>query len=897
MCSGFVFWELADNNSWPWPLALCVGVAAGAFFNWLIHILMRPLKQASNLTRVVVTLSVLIVVQGVMGLHWAPSNTYPVNAILPTGAVNLGGTSIGRDRLILIGIALALTAVVSVVYRYTRIGLATSAVAENKEALATIGWSPERVAGLNWAVAGALSAFATIMLIPITGLSVALSTELLLPALAAAVVGSFTSFPLTFAGALIVGIAQGELQRFGSSINGLTDAVPFAVILLIVAIRGRALPQRAFVAERLPKVTRGLINWRKVIFWFVVMAVALEWLLPSDWVNAFTATITGAVVLMSIVAITGFAGQISLGQWAIAGCGGLITAHLIAVGVPDWAAIILGLLAALPIGMIMGTAALRARGMALAIATLAFGVCLGSLVLQNQSLDGGSGGILVGNFTLFGIDLDSINHPGSFAVFCLIVLTLVGLGLANVRRGVAGRRLLAVRANERGAAALGLNVFTAKLTAFCYASVIASLAGILITLRFPTALFTTYDTFTSITLISYAVTGGVGFITGSVVGSQGQPGGVGTQLLSYISSNDLQYLTIIFGVLSLLVIVRAPNGIVELQRLQNKAIRERILKILPVGWARLLEPRWHGAPLVMSTPSPPEAPARRPAVLEARDLTVVFGSVRAVEKVSFRLESGEILGVIGPNGAGKTTMIDSLTGFVPLAGGSITLDGEDLTRRSVRERARRGLARSFQSLELFEDLSVQENILAACDDHSWLRWITDIAKPARPVLSPIATAAVHELGLTDDLARTPSELSYGKRRLLALARAIAAGPKILMLDEPAAGLDEAERSEIVQTIRRLATEWGMAVLLIEHDVPLVSAVSDKMMALDFGAVVASGDPSTVRSSPAVITSYLGLSEAEVDPVPVTEDPIPILEADVQDDAEQVSPYSGGELRP
>ena len=891
MCSGFVFWELADNSGWPWPLALCLGCGAGAVFNWLIHVLMRPLKQASNLTRVVVTLSVLVVVQGIMGLHWAPTNTYPVNRILPAGSVSLGGTSIGRDRLMLIGVALALTVGVSVVYRYTRIGLATSAVAENKQALATLGWSPDRVAGLNWAVAGALSAFATIMLIPITGLSVGLSTELLLPALAAAVVGSFTSFPLTFVGALIVGIAQGEIQRFGSSINGLGDAVPFAVILLIVAIRGRALPHRAFVAERLPKVTKGLINWRKLVFWFIVIAVALQWLLPSDWVSAFTATITGAVILMSIVAITGFAGQISLGQWAIAGCGGLITAHLIAAGVPDWAAVVLGLLAAVPIGMIMGTAALRARGMALAIATLAFGICLGSLVLQNQSLNGGPAGILVGNFTLFGLDLDAVSYPGRFAVFCLIVLTLVGLGLANIRRGVAGRRLLAVRANERGAAALGLNVFAAKLTAFCYASVIASLGGILITLRFPSALFTTYDTFTSITLISYAVTGGVGFITGSVVGSQGQAGGVGTQLLSYISTNDLQYLTIVFGVLSLLIIVRAPDGIVELQRRQNEAIRRRIFKILPAGRTRLLEPRWHGAPLVMTAAEPSGALARRSTVLEANDLTVVFGSVRAVHNVSFRLDSGEVLGVIGPNGAGKTTMIDAVTGFVPLAGGSITLDGEDLTRRSVRARARHGLARSFQSLELFEDLSVQENILAACDNHSWLRWITDVAKPARPVLSPIATAAVHELGLTDDLARQPSELPYGKRRLLAIARAIAAGPKVLMLDEPAAGLDEAERSEIVQTIRRLATDWGMAVLLIEHDVALVSAVSDTMIALDFGAVVASGDPAAVRSSPEVVTSYLGLSEDELDPVPGAEPDYPDL-----DGAEQEAPYFGGERR-
>lgn len=866
MCAGFVFWGLADTYHWPWPLALIAGVFAGALFSWLIHLLMRPLKQASNLTRVVVTLSILVVVEGVMGLHWAVTNTYPVNAILPTGPIRIAGTSIGRDRLILIVIALVLTVGVFFAYRFTRFGLATSAVAENKQALATLGWSPDRVAGLNWAFAGALSAFATIMLIPITGLSVGLSTQLLLPALAAAVVGNFTSFPLTFAGALLIGIAQGEIQRFGATINGLGDAVPFAAIILVVVLRGRALPLRAFVAERLPKVTNGLTNWRKLIFWVVVGSVMLGFVLPAGWVNAFTATITGAVVLMSIVAITGFAGQISLAQWAIAGCGGLVCARFIAAGVPYWAAIILGLLSALPVGLIVGAAAIRARGMALAIATLAFAVCIVSLVLANQSLDGGPTGVNVGSFKLFGIDLDAVNHPGRYAVFCLIVLAIVGLALSNIRRGAAGRRLLAVRANERGAAALGINVFAAKLTAFCYASVIASLGGILITLRFPSAIFTTYDTFTSITLISYAVTGGVGFITGAIIGGQGQPGGVGTQLLSYISTNDLQYLTIIFGFLSLFIIVRAPNGIIELQRRQNAILRKRIFKILPKKVAAFMEPRYQVPRLVLAPPEPPDASSRPPTVLEAREVTVVFGSVRAVDKVSFTLRSGEVLGVIGPNGAGKTTLIDAITGFVTAREGSLVLDGEEITKSSVKERARLGLARSFQSLELFEDLNVQENVLASCDDNSFIRWVIDAVAPARPLLTPAATAAIEQLGLLDDLDRSPGELSYGKRRLLAIARAIAAGPKVLMLDEPAAGLDEAERAEIVTVIRRLATEWGMAVLLIEHDVALVSAVSDQMIALDFGQIVAEGTPDEVRQSPAVIASYLGVEEEAVEKV-------------------------------
>jgi sulfate-transporting ATPase len=360
------------------------------------------------------------------------------------------------------------------------------------------------------------------------------------------------------------------------------------------------------------------------------------------------------------------------------------------------------------------------------------------------------------------------------------------------------------------------------------------------------------------------VTGGVGFITGAIIGGQGQPGGVGTQILSYISSNDLQYLTIIFGFLSLFIIVRAPNGIIELQRRQNAIFRRRIFKLLPARAAAFMEPRYQVPKLLISAPEPPDAAALPATVLEAKEVTVVFGNVRAVDKVSFTLRSGEVLGVIGPNGAGKTTLIDAITGFAPAREGALELNGVDITKQSVRERARRGLARSFQSLELFEDLNVQENVLAACDDPSLVRWVTDAVKPSRPILTPAASAAVAQLGLMDDLDRSPAELSYGKRRLLAIARAIASEPRVLMLDEPAAGLDESEREEIVTVIRRLATEWGMAVLLIEHDVALVSAVSDQMIALDFGKVVASGSPTQVRESPAVIASYLGVERASVE---------------------------------
>jgi sulfate-transporting ATPase len=244
-----------------------------------------------------------------------------------------------------------------------------------------------------------------------------------------------------------------------------------------------------------------------------------------------------------------------------------------------------------------------------------------------------------------------------------------------------------------------------------------------------------------------------------------------------------------------------------------------------------------------------------------RGLEVGFGARRILHDVSFDLRAGEVLGVIGANGAGKTTLIDALTGYAP-ASGRIDLDGRDITRLPPHLRGRAGLVRSFQSLELFEDLTVGDNLMVACEDVGIGSHLTGPLRPGKPALSELANAAVHEFRLTAVLTASPAELSYGRRRLLAISRAVAAAPRVLLLDEPAAGLDDTDRSELRDLVRRLAAERGMAVLLIEHDVDLVMAVSDRVLALDFGRVIATGTPEEVRADPHVIAAYLGLDDED-----------------------------------
>ena len=844
----FMQWDLQTRHGWPFLVSAIVGVAWSAFLGALTHwVIMRPLRRASSLVRVIATLGVLVTIQAGVIIRYG-SNPHQVESWLPTNRVTLwSDVGITVDRLILLAIGSASAFGLWLLYRSSQFGLATEAVSESERSAAAIGVSPNKIAVMNWALGSAIAAVAGILVVPIITLQVTAMTALILAALAAALVGDFRSFPIATAAGFALGIGQALVGRFADQ-QGLASSLPFLVIIVVLVFRGRSLPLRDYYLQQLPMVGNGRMSWDWTLFGFGTIVFLMLTKEPK-WIDALTVSWGVAIVLLSIVVLTGYTGQLSLAQYSIAGFGAYVAGRLVAVfHIPFLLGLMAGVAAAVPLGIIFGLPAVRTRGINLAIVTLGLGTTIELMLFRNRNYTGGVQGTQIGNPRIFGFDIGSINHPARYGIFVVVMAMLAVMVIANVRRGRSGRRLIAVRTNERAAAALGIDVVKAKLFAFALASAIAALGGIVIAFRLSSISYQSFTNFTSITYVGLAIVGGVGYLLGAFVGGTMATAGLNQQILESTWPGVGRWIQLISGIAILLTVLTYKDGVAaewakvfKLLKRARKWGRPYIIELADVA-----DPR-------SATDQHARVP---PRTLILQGLTVRYGVVTAVNDVSYRLEPGTVTGLIGPNGAGKTSLIDAISGFAR-AEGQVLLDDVDLSKAPAMKRARAGVARSFQSLELFEDSTVFENLSVAADPQDLRSYALDLIWPINPPLPPEVVRAVLEFQLDKDLHRDVRDLSYGKRRLLAIARAVAMSPSVLLLDEPAAGLSSTESTELARVVRRLAEDWGMAILVVEHDMNFVMGVCDQVMVLDFGNLIASGSPEQIRSDPAVIAAYLG----------------------------------------
>ena len=858
MLAGYAFWalrvDLLHLSTGPaLLLSLVVVLAVGAATELVAF---RPLRTASPLAKLVSSLGVLLVLQASMLLAFG-SSEQPEPNVLPQNTVSMLGAVIPIDRFIITAIVILLSAGLWALYRFTRFGLATRAASENEVVAMLGGLSPNSLSMVNTLLASVIAGGIGILAASITQLDTETLPLQIVPALAAALLARFTSFGIACAAGIGLGIIESEIQYVsnlswfptsgGTAIPGVAELVIFILIVLFMYLRGAKLPGRGeLVEQRLPEAPRPQHLLRTTLIGAAICAVALV-VLPFDFREALINTLIGTVMALSLVVITGYVGQISVVQLTLAGVSGFTISHLaVNAGIGFPLAPIAGTIAAVILGLITAASALRVRGVSLAVVTLAAVVAITNFGFLNTTWGGGQTGSPVPELKLFGLDLGTRasfrgldgNLPSPIFGWVALAITVCAcLIVAWIRRGDLGRRMLAVRSNERAAAAAAIDPRMVKLVAFGVSAAIAGLAGSLYAYNFGSVSADRFDVFTALSLIAFAYAGGITLISGAVFA-----GLISTQaLFPYaldkwfgISGN---WFLLFGGAILIITLIQNPEGVAGAfykKTHKRPAVHppERAPESAPVGLAALDVP---GAVT-------PGVPARRDAadatpVLTIRNLSVAFGGVHALEDVNLEVRDGELVGLIGPNGAGKTTLIDAVTGFVPFTG-RVELGGEDITTLSAHQRARKGLSRTWQNTDLFDDLEVGENVAVA----------------AAPDTDPERVLGL--VGLDWATAAMPDQLSEGARKLVGVARALASGPRVLCLDEPGAGLDSRESEELGRALRALA-DSGQSTLLIDHDMGLVLGICDRVVVLEFGGVIADGPPEVVRQDERVIAAYLG----------------------------------------
>jgi ABC-type branched-subunit amino acid transport system ATPase component/ABC-type branched-subunit amino acid transport system permease subunit len=538
--------------------------------------------------------------------------------------------------------------------------------------------------------------------------------------------------------------------------------------------------------------------------------------------------------------VTGFAGQISFAQLTLAGVAGFSVGVLTdKYGVPFPIAPILAALIAAGVGVLVGLPALRIRGLPVAIVTLATAVALEGFWFHNLDFVSVSGQAVEGP-TLFGWQLQSrigLDYPRPvFALVCLVVLVMVAVGVALLRMSRLGAQMLAVRANEKSAAGAGIAVVPVKILAFAIGAFIAGLGGSLLAYFQMNVTFATFSVFLGLTVFATAYLAGITSVSGGILGGIMGAGGLFALVLDEGLGFGGDYYPIVAGLGLILTIMTQPEGIVGPVHTRLDARRRAKLDLAAVAVPPLegeLEPM-----------APVEGGE---VVLETRAVRVQYGGVVAVDGVDLQARKGTIVGLIGPNGAGKTTLLDAMSGFTRSTG-EVILHGTEISGRKPHQRVRSALGRTFQHTELYEDLSVTENVVVGA-----------AAARGREPKSIEETLAL--LGL-EDVAEVPvSELSQGRRQLVSIARALIGNPEVLLLDEPAGGLDSRESQWLGLRLRKIR-DSGVTILLIDHDMHLVLNLCDDIYVLNFGQVIAHGDPAAIRADRGVAAAYLGTTHAE-----------------------------------
>ncbi len=564
-----------------------------------------------------------------------------------------------------------------------------------------------------------------------------------------------------------------------------------------------------------------------------LFSVAAVFLLDSYSLLVFTLCALAAVVGVGLNVLIGLSGQISFGHIAFYAIGAYISALMTLAGLPLWLAVPAAGVVAGAVGALLAIPALRVTGPYLAMITIAFSFVVHHSLIEWRDVTGGSNGLM-------GIPLPELADIDPSILLALIATGLMIAALAFYQRlhhSGWGKAMRAVKASEIAARSLGFNPVLSKTLAFALSALLTGLAGALLS---PLLMFINPESFPfsqSILFVLAVIVGGSGTLFGPVLGA------LLIVLVPELLSDFAEYRLLIFSVLLLVVLWIAPNGLLG-------ALARRWIKPTPLTPPSRIDQKRIADYLSHRTGA---------QGLHIRDIGIRFGGVQAAQGVSLHAPAGSITSIIGPNGAGKTTVLNMISGFYTPDSGQIELD-QPLAGLPAWKTARAGIARTYQTTQLFGEMSVLDNVLVAMQKGR-LGFIFSRSSAAQRALALDLLALVGYRGAVNIPAE---DLPHVDRRLVEIARALATAPSVLLLDEPAAGLSRRDTDALAMLLRQLAG-FGLTVILVEHDMALVMAVSERLLVLDAGKPITVGTPAEVQQNERVIAAYLGGTEYQATP--------------------------------
>lgn len=872
-------------NFWP---ALIISLVMGALFAAVIElIVIRRLARAPRVIVLVATIGIAQLAAAIVAafpdLESRRGAKFPV--LVDNTWDDVFGVRVTGPQLTVVFVVPVLAAALGWFLNRTTFGRTVKASADNPELARLSGISPKAVSSFVWIIGGVLASLSLIMLSGMAGSPVGLANlgpSTLNRALAAAVIAGMVSFPRVAIAGVALGIIE-SLVRF-NFINevGLIDMLLFLGVVIAVFFQSSNqnretasfsfAPRIQPVPERIKQIwwVRHMAKLTGAVAVTLAILVPLVITKPSSQL-LYTQILVFAIAGLSLVVVTGWSGQLSLGQMAFAGIGALFAASadrgiemdiwfidFQLGGIPWVLSLIAGALFSALLAVLIGVGALRVRGLLLAVSTFSFAIAAQSYIYRRPFFsDERVDSVPFVRSEFLGMKLES---ERSYFWFVLAILAVVIVIVGHLRNTGIGRTTIAVRDNSDSAAAYTVPDARTKLTAFALAGGIAGLSGALLAgsaqvVPLNQRFFQVGD---SLQLVAIVVIGGLGSVGGPVLGALWVKG-----LPAIFAGNDVvQLLTSSMGLLILLLYF--PGGLIQIGYSVRNAIVAWLETRIPADTAK----RSQATPKTLvyeraDAPGDTMGPA-----LTTRGLTVQFGGIRALNQVDLTVNRGEIVGLIGTNGAGKSTLINAIGGY-HRSTGEVELHGVDISGRTAAERAGAGLGRTFQAATLFPELTVKETVMVALEARGRTGFLSSaLILPSSMRLERHraleALELIDFLGLGRYADAYIADLSTGTRRIVELAGLLALGSRVLCLDEPTAGVAQRETEAFGPLLKEIRRELDAAMIVIEHDMPLIMSISDRVYCLELGSVIAVGEPNEVRNDPHVVAAYLGTDKRAIE---------------------------------